>query len=82
GYPYREPIKGFRALAWVMVKALSGGMGVWLAADKYVGSARKQASGNSLSPSWLAPMVTIVFNGLLCAHDIQGDRYRRDGIAP
>lgn len=67
GYPYREPIKGFRALAWVMAKALSGGMGVWLAADKYGGSARKAASGSSLSPSWLAPSVTIIFNGLLLA---------------
>ncbi|MGO7755651.1 fatty acid desaturase, partial [Rhizobium ruizarguesonis] len=50
GYPYREPIKGFRALAWVMVKALSGGMGVCLAADKYGGSARKATASSPLPP--------------------------------
>ncbi|EJJ28062.1 fatty acid desaturase family protein [Rhizobium sp. CF142] len=65
GYPYRQSIKGLRALAWVMVKALSGCMGLWLAIDKYGGVARKNATVSSVSPSWVAPLVTLVFNGML-----------------
>jgi fatty acid desaturase len=75
GYPYRQPIKGFRALVWVMVKALSGTMGLWLAIDKYGGTARKAAARSSVSPPWVAPLVTLGFNGILLALCIMADRW-------
>jgi len=60
GYPYRESIKGFRALARVLFKALSGGLGLWLVFDKYGPRARKPATGAPVSPPWIAPLVTVV----------------------
>jgi fatty acid desaturase len=60
-YPYRQSIKGAPALAWVLIKTLSGFMGLWLAVEKYGLSARR-AAGAAVSPRWLAPVVTAVFN--------------------
>lgn len=75
GYPYRESVKGARALIWVMVRALSGGLGLWLAKNKYGGAARKLSATASLSPAWLAPLATIAFNGLLLCLCIAAGRW-------
>ncbi len=63
-YPYRASVKGFRALSFVLLKALSGATGLWLVKNKYGAAARREA-GTSVTPSWLAPLVTIIFNLLL-----------------
>jgi fatty acid desaturase len=65
-YPYLQSIKGARALAWVLIKALSGALGIWLILNKYGPGAQKNELGVAVSPRWIAPLVTVVFNlGLL-----------------
>jgi fatty acid desaturase len=75
GYPYREPIKGLPALMWVLFKALSGGLGLWLATDKYSGKARKMAASTAVTSPWLAPLVTVVFNLLLLSAFVAAGRW-------
>jgi fatty acid desaturase len=61
-YPYRWPIKGPRALARLSLAVLSGGVGAWLAFSKYL---RRQdaLAPVAYGPRWIAPVVTVAFNG-------------------
>lgn len=65
GYSYRENIKGTRMLIAVLIRTLSGSVGVWLGIDKYIGGARKVPLSGVASPRWLAPLWTVAFNLLL-----------------
>lgn len=59
GYPYRYPIKGVQALLLVMCKALSGGIGIWLATTKYLGSADQGAASERCSRASFASLVIV-----------------------
>ena len=68
GYPYHVEVRGTRALMMVIGRSLSGLMGLWLARNKYLGATAPVAV-EPVSPRWLGPLVTVVFNltlGLLC----------------
>jgi len=65
GYPYHLEVRGTRALAAVMLRSLSGLLGLWLAKSKYVGSTAERPA-LPVSPRWIGPLVTVTFNaGLL-----------------
>ena len=75
-YPYRQSIKGPWALSWVLAKALSGGLGLWLVFNKYGPGARKAAAASAaVSPQWIAPLVTVIFNLVLLAACIGTGRW-------
>jgi fatty acid desaturase len=62
-YPYRITVRGFSALTMVIVRTLTGMMGIWLAKDKYLnGASLKTETTSEGSPRWVAPAVTLVFN--------------------
>lgn len=65
-YPYRMNIKGMRALAGVLAKSMSGGLGLWLAFDKY-GLKAPEKGAEIVSPRWIAPAVSLIFNTALLA---------------
>jgi fatty acid desaturase len=76
GYPYRVTVKGFGALMMVVIRALTGSMGIWLAKDKYLSSAsRKITATSGSSPRWVAPTVTLIFNFSLLALCVWSGRW-------
>jgi fatty acid desaturase len=64
GYPYRIAIRGRRALMEVIGRSLSGLMGLWLARTKYIRSTPERPA-EDVSPRWIGPLMTIVFNSML-----------------
>lgn len=64
GYPYHIEVKGAKALASVMLRSLSGLMGLWLARNKYVGST-VELPVSAVSPRWIGPAATVAFNATL-----------------
>jgi fatty acid desaturase len=66
GYPYRMKVRGSRALLAVLLQSLSGLLGVWLVRYKYL-SDKTDLAPFRASPSWIAPLVFLVFNAALLA---------------
>lgn len=74
GYPYHIEVRGTRALALVMLRSLSGVLGLWLAKSKYVGST-VALPATAVSPRWIGPLVTVVFNAVLLGLCILSGRW-------
>jgi fatty acid desaturase len=64
GYPYQIEIRGRRALMQMMGRSLSGFTGLWLVRSKYLGSNPSRPAAQ-VSPRWIGPLTTIVFNSVL-----------------
>ncbi|WP_246174318.1 fatty acid desaturase family protein [Bradyrhizobium paxllaeri] len=60
GYPYHIDVRGRRALMAAMGRTLIGLTGLWLARTKYIG--RRSESVPPVSPRWVGPLITVVFN--------------------
>lgn len=73
GYPYRFPIKGARALLLVVGKALSGGIGIWLAMTKYLGPVDPAVP--SERRSWVSVASLLIVNLSLIAMCIAAGRW-------
>jgi fatty acid desaturase len=75
GYPYRMNVRGTRALFAVLLKSLSGFLGLWLVRDKYL-SDKIDLAPFRASPSWIAPLTFLFFNiGLLAICYLSGRWY-------
>jgi fatty acid desaturase len=64
GYPYHIEIRGRRALMGAIGRSLSGLMGLWLARTKYIASSPERPAAQ-VSPGWIGPLMTIIFNSVL-----------------
>lgn len=64
GYPYHINVRGQRALISVILRSLSGLLGLWLARNKYVGPTG-EIQRVAISPDWIGPAMTATFNVVL-----------------
>lgn len=62
GYPYHIKVRGRRALMEAMGRSLTGLTGLWLARTKYIGRLAEFGSPTQVSPRWVGPLITGVFN--------------------
>jgi fatty acid desaturase len=74
GYPYFIPVRGRRALMKVMACSLSGLMGLWLLRTKYLGLTPTPRA-EQVSPRWIGPLMTAVFNSVLLIFCILAGRW-------
>jgi fatty acid desaturase len=74
GYPYHMEVRGRRALMEMIGWSLSGLMGLWLARNKYIGSSQEPRAVQ-VSPRWIGPLVTVIFNSILALLCIMAGRW-------
>jgi fatty acid desaturase len=74
GYPYHIAIGDKLALMVMIGWSLSGLMGLWLARTKYIGSSPERPA-EQVSPRWIGPLMTVVFNSVLLGLCILAGRW-------